>query len=186
MKYSKDQKGISLILVFFMMVIITSAVLFMGVFLGSRIITIRNISRSVASFYLADSGVEKVLYYDRKVLEGEGEGGGEGQIDANRGLCFMCYKNEGQKSCPDCECVNEEGEEDYVYKNPGQEPGCDPENCTDCTVYFNVDLDNDNNNDYFVKATVFPEGSEYDMDVQSTGFLSGISRAIMVLINRVE
>ena len=47
--------------------------------LYSEIKIIRNIGNSVAAFYTAESGVEKVLYYDRKNATEQG-----------RGICSIC------------------------------------------------------------------------------------------------
>ena len=164
-----NQRGVSLILVFFMMIIITSAVLFMGVFLRSRIITIRNTSSSIVSFYAADTGVEKVLYYDRKVRTEEDV----------RGLCLMC--DSAGQSCPsvsigdglDCQC-------ETSVPGPNNPNGCDVDTCNDCTVSFETSFDGKR---YKVVSQVFPEGgTDPDLEIKSTGIFSGIGRAINVLI----
>jgi hypothetical protein len=67
-KINKDQKGVSLIISFFIMVIIVAIVLAITTLLYNEIKMIRNIGNSVVAFYAADSGIEKVLYYDRKVI----------------------------------------------------------------------------------------------------------------------
>ncbi len=65
---SKQEKGVSLIITFFIMIIILTVVLSISVILYSEVKVIRNVSNSMASLYAAESGVEKVLYYDRQVL----------------------------------------------------------------------------------------------------------------------
>lgn len=102
------QQGVSLIITFFIMVIILSVVLSLSVILFSEIKVIRNISNSVSAFYLADTGVEKTLYYDRKVIP----------AGAARGICNICSLN----VCPGCECSTLEG--------------IDCDTCTNCHIVF--------------------------------------------------
>ena len=84
------QKGVSLIISFFIMVIILSVVLSVSALLYSEIKVIRNIGNSVVSFYAADSGIEKLIYYDRKVLP-------DGAV---RGLCSMLEKGKKCEQIP--------------------------------------------------------------------------------------
>lgn len=80
-----SEKGVSLIITFFIMVIVLAVVLAVSSILYSEIKIIRNIGDSVVAFYAADSGVEKTLYYDRK-FEG--------------GACNLC------QNCPEDDCKN--------------------------------------------------------------------------------
>jgi len=108
--FNDSQKGVSLIITFFMMIIILAVVLFISVLLYSEVKIIRNVGDSMVSFFAADSGVEKVLYYDRKVLptliKGECPIGTECDPDqtcsnglctipAKRGLCSMYTNDSG-------------------------------------------------------------------------------------------
>ena len=105
-----DEKGVSLIITFFTMTIILIIVLSMSIILYSEIKVLRNIGNSVVSFYAADSGIEKILYYDRQVLSavssGTPCGGGcpSGQTCnagnvcvtlATRGLCSIYMPSSG-------------------------------------------------------------------------------------------
>ena len=62
------QKGVSLIITFFIMIIILAVVLSISALLYSEVKVIRNVGNSMISFYAADSGIEKVLFYDDQVL----------------------------------------------------------------------------------------------------------------------
>jgi Tfp pilus assembly protein PilX len=83
----KFEKGVSLIITFFIMVIILTVVLSISVLLYSEIKVIRNIGNSVVAFYAADSGIEKTLYYARK----------DAPTGAKSGICYAC--NHGIETC---------------------------------------------------------------------------------------
>lgn len=114
--FKNSEKGVSLIITFFVLVIVLAVVLSISVILYNELKMIRNIGDSVVAFYSADSGVEKTLYYDRKVLP-EDMGG------SMRGICNICA------SCPDCNCDPQPSGSD-----------CDPMTCENCEVEFNTDL----------------------------------------------
>lgn len=67
------RKGASLIITFFIMIIILAVVLSVSIILYSQVKVIRNIGSSVVSYYIGESGIEKVLYYDRQVLPNGGQ-----------------------------------------------------------------------------------------------------------------
>ncbi len=166
MSMKHSESGVALIIVFFVMLIIIAVVLSTSVFLYTSIKVVRNISSSVVSFYAADSGIEKLLYYDRRVLVGEG-----------RGVCNMCAVTD--PSCPtsgadelNCQC------EPPVVNNPTTHPdGCDPDVCSDCTISFTTQFGQEW---YTVEATVYPNKDPFDMEIRSSGFFNGIGRAINV------
>lgn len=113
-----SEKGVSLIITFFILVIVLAVVLSISIILYSEIKIIRNIGDSVVAFYAADSGVEKTLYYDRKAVP-------EGATGGKRGLCNLC------NACPNGECL------DCIV--PATD-GCNLTSCEDCTVTFNTTL----------------------------------------------
>jgi len=134
-----SEKGVSLIITFFILVIVLAVVLSISVILYSEIRIIRNIGDSVVAFYAADSGVEKTLYYDRKVLP-------EGMAGSKRGICNMC----NYESCS--------------IKNPLEAGGCDDTTCENCEVKFDSDLLNGKK--YTVTAKVSQVLSQDDPPLQ--------------------
>jgi hypothetical protein len=106
------EKGTALIITFFVMTIMLSIVLGIAAILFIEIKMIRGLGNSVVAFYAADSGIEKTLYYDRKVLTG-------GRL---RGLCDI------PNTCSDCQ----------IRKFDGNDCGVDT--CTDCDIYFSTEF----------------------------------------------
>ncbi|MCX6723586.1 MAG: hypothetical protein NT155_00215 [Candidatus Staskawiczbacteria bacterium] len=78
--FNNYQKGVSLIITFFIMLIALAVVLTISTILYSEIKVIKSVGNSVIAFYAADSGIEKVLYYDRQTTP----------AGAARGLCSLC------------------------------------------------------------------------------------------------
>jgi len=135
-KLVRDEKGVSLILTFFIMMIILVIVLSISVLLYSQVKVIRNIGNSMISLYAADSGIEKVLYYDRQVRTLTGQAciddsscspgtcnNGFCTILVKRGLCSIfgsvnanTYQN--QNACSDISGDNVSG----IYCNLRGEP----------------------------------------------------------------
>lgn len=148
----KEEKGISLLITFLVLGIVLSVILGITVILYSEIKSIRNIGYSVVSFYMADSGLEKTLYYDRK----------QPSEDGFRGICNICESCDDNKdSCEECELG----------------PGCDAKECTDCTITYKTMLDDpDNSKEYSVIAVVSPDGDTF----QSFGKYKNVSRAIEI------
>jgi len=108
-----SQKGISLVLTFFIMMIILAITSGIGVILFSEIKIIRGMGNSVVAFYAADSGIEKTLYFDRKKIPEE----------MGRGLCDIC--SECGADCSDCSTSGDD---------------CSP-SCTDCKVSYYTEFD---------------------------------------------
>lgn len=171
----QNERGVALVITFFIMVMIVASVLFASLFLYSRITLIRNVSDSVASFYLADSGIEKVFYYDRKMIP----------AGATRGVCQMCNSQSGSQngSCPDsgdflgCSCTS------MVPGSVDPTQGCDPSVCDDCQMNFDTLY---GNKQYSVKVTVFPPNDPNDLKIQSFGLFDNIGRAIEVLVDFIN
>jgi hypothetical protein len=104
-------------------VIILAVVFSISIILYSQIKIIRSIGDSVIAFYAADSGVEKVMYYDRKW---NGEGPPEESSAGKRGLCNLCQAcSADNEDCADCEYSGAD---------------CDVENCENCAVSFSTTL----------------------------------------------
>lgn len=172
---NNSEKGVSLIITFFIMIIILSVVLAISVLLYSEIKVIRNVGNSVVSFYAADSGVEKVLYYDNQILPILNEGT-EQETIAPRGLCSIF------SSCTDTLAY---GGDPSIYckevsdKITGSD--CDPTTCANCKISFDSILedfgDSNSSNDitYSVSAQVNPT---YYLNIKSNGSYSSTGRQI--------
>ena len=129
--FNNSQKGILLIITFFILTIILAIVLSISTILYSEIKIIRNIGNSIVAFYAADSGIEKTLYYDRnKAPEG-----------AKRGLCDICNYSPGSANgCPT------DNADSSINCNNCLSFGsdCDPISCGDCEVSFDSFFDGKN------------------------------------------
>ncbi len=174
------QKGISLIITFFIMIIILVVVLSISLLLYSEIKIIRDIGNSTISLYAADSGIEKVLYYDRQVLPVIRHDEGGGDILASRGLCSMLVESMGNPNY--CREKQNGATEFSIYCDEptieGVEEGvnCDPINCTGCVVSFDTDLGNTR---YSVEATVNNSENVY-LNIKSSGTFGGAGRKIEI------
>jgi hypothetical protein len=168
------QAGVSLIMVFFIMVIILSVALSISILLYSEVKVIRNVENSMVSLYAADSGIEKVLFYDRQVIP-------EG---AKRGLCSIptTCSNDTQPN------VQEAGNISHsIYCNGPPSisgPGCNPSICNDCEVSFDTTFDD---RTYHVKATIFPNNEDPEIsgifEIDSRGVFGGTQRKIQIYIS---
>lgn len=182
-KKTNRDKGAALIITFFIMIIILSIDLFISAILYSEIKIIRNIGNSVAAFYAAESGIEKVIYYDKKVLPPSEEGPGN-----VRGLCFMCDST-NPDAC-DEEPIGYSGDRSIFCNDCAPVPGdagfegCDPYLCNNCEITFNTFLDDEKH--YEIRAFVKPvdDGSEDVFSkVDSTGYYKNyVLRAIEINI----
>ncbi len=114
------QAGVSLIITFFVMIIILAVVLSISVLLYSEVKIIKNMSDSMVSFFAADSGAEKVLYYDRQVIP-------TGSV---RGICNICdaIDNSFVTGYDSGTCS----------VSPGSTGGCT--DCTNCTIIFKTTM----------------------------------------------
>jgi hypothetical protein len=200
-----NQKGVSLIITFFIMIIILAVVLSISILLYSEIKIIRNVGNSVVSFYAADSGIEKVLFYDRQVLpmtftttacDIDNPCTAEGQICNHnvcatpagpRGLCSI-YLFDPVKY-PDA-CPSDSSEYGvYCAPDPAFLPpvstaaghnGCDPSICDDCTISFTTAFDKDSKTYYVTTASVYPGPTTSDLEIKSRGFFGGAERQIQI------
>lgn len=193
LKTNKDQKGVSLVISFFIMVIIVAIVLAITTLLYNEIKMIRNIGNSVVAFYAADSGIEKVLYYDRKVHPLVGEG--ESAVQVSRGLCAMVEYNatSNATACPTkaqvssinsaLNCNQVPGVDFKTLNDPTQTNGCDPGVCNNCTITFATDFPADatgNGKNYIVSARVAPnaETGATDLVIDSLGEYKNLTRKV--------
>jgi len=171
MPVKNKQEGFSLIITLFIMVIILSVVLSVSVLLYSEIKVIRNIGNSIAAFYAADSGVEKVLFYDRQVLP-------EG---AKRGLCSIFDAgNNSEKYCrtdPNPQSLLDHSiycnQQNIVAGSSNLDHGCDPDVCDDCTIYFETYFDE---RTYKVSAII----SDINFDIKAKGDYREVERQIQI------
>lgn len=162
-----DARGVSLIIVFFVMIIVLAVVLSISSLLYSEIKIIKNIAGSVVSFYAADGGVEKVLYYDRKIIP----------AGATRGLCGMCKTS--TQTCPEvnneagltCLCDVPELHDAVHYPN-----GCDTNVCKLCLISFSTTFDNMT---YEVEAIT--GSNDLILQANTIGTYQGVGRGISIL-----
>jgi hypothetical protein len=171
----KQEQGVSLIMTFFIMVIILSIILSVTIILYSEIKVIQNIGNSMVGFYAADSGVEKVLYYDYKILDYVE---GEDPLVAERGLCLM-FDTRSDKNCIT-------GTGSVYCNNYSTEGSCDPQACYDCTIRFSTDFDATSNGEkYSVVATVASStsSSAVNFTLESKGFFGTASRQVQLYMS---
>ena len=115
---------------------------------------IRNIGNSVVSFFAADSGVEKVLYYDRQVLN-----------NSIRGVCSI------PANCPS------EGGDSGINCFSASADGLDCTNCTNCTIIFSTNI----NDKIYYQTTAIIDGD--DLEIDSLGTFDGAGRKVQISIN---
>ena len=166
------ESGVSLIITFFIMMIILAVVLSISILLYSEIKVIKNIGDSMVSLYAADSGIEKILFYDKQVLATFEDG-----TTAPRGLC----------SLPD---VCKPGGDSSIYCNSATATelasgGCDLDKCNNCQVSFSSSF---NNRSYEAVAKVYPSvaGRNAGFEIKSTGSYGGAGRAIKILMSGIN
>ncbi len=194
-KTLRSERGVSLIITFFIMIVILTIVSSLSIILYSEVKVMRNMGNSVVSFYAAESGIEKVLYYDRQVLPivyGDACSSSEcptGQscvygycaMYAPRGLCSMF--DSVNNSYGYCNSQLNSGYDGSVYcNNPKPDVAdfngtCSPSNCTDCTISFTTKFDNNSN--YNITAIIKANG---DFEVNSEGIFGDTQRKINILI----
>jgi hypothetical protein len=161
-KIKNSQKGVSLIIVFLIMTIMLAIVFGISTVLINEIVIIRGIGNSVASFYSADTGIEKTLYFDRKqVVSG-----------ANRGFCNICTTCNDSGLPSEAQCNN-------CVATPLALDGCDVNNCTNCQVNYDSSY---LNRSYAVSASVTPNTDPLysDTSINSKGVYQDLMREIQL------
>ncbi|MFA6190361.1 MAG: hypothetical protein WC711_02485 [Candidatus Staskawiczbacteria bacterium] len=189
------QAGVSLIITLFIMIIILSVVLSISALLYSEIKVIRNIGNSVIGLYAADSGIEKVLYYDWNVRPTITNG-----KKAERGLCSMydisnnyntACKSDPNSTSPTEHSIYCQPNNGFESPQPGDNNptiGCNPEVCDDCTISFSsvINAGDTNSSDddisYSTEARVYSAGDVDKFEISSKGFYGGAGRQIQIVI----
>ena len=138
--YKNKQKGFSLIVVFFVMSIMLVVVLSMISVLLGEMNTMRNIGDSTVAYYLAESGVEKTLYFDRQDPSGICN------------ICTVCTEGDTFNNCNACTLT--------LGANIGEEEnidGCSVGSCVNCELSYNTSyVDSSGNKNYNIKAKITP------------------------------
>ena len=148
-----SQKGVSLIITFFIMTIMLAIVLSVSVILLSEIKVMGNIGNAVQSFYSAESGSEKVLYFDRKQIPN----------GYARGICNIC------NTCGSADCT-------HCITTPITYNGCNLQTCNNCEITYDAIFEDKN---YSVNAKVKPNLSGgVTFTVDSKGVYKETTRAI--------
>ena len=165
-----NQKGVSLIITLFIMMIILSVVLSISAILYSQIKVVRNISNSMVGFYAADSGIEKVLYYDKQVVPN----------GAKRGLCsiFSSCTSSGGGYDGSVYCGSYTTTDCPSSLAPAG-THCTSSDCTNCNICFSTVF---NGRTYYTTAKISPDGtdptSSSDLNIKSQGVFAGAQRQI--------
>jgi len=187
-KFKNRQDGVSLIVTFFIMIIILAIVISVTTLLYHEIKVIRNIGNSVVAFYAADSGIEKVLYYDRKITNGE-----------VRGLCSMFDYNatENASECPTTtdnsevetavNCNKIDGVDFLTINDGGNSNSCDADVCDNCTINFETSYGDDGDKSYSVTAKVSPDSNgDSALTIKSLGNYKDLTRKIELDMTALE
>lgn len=155
----KNQKGVALIIVFFIMTFIIA--MFLGVvgsLLPAKVRLASDIGSFPMAFYAADSGAKKVLFHDANLKPPNGV----------RGFCYMgatCQAGVGFDKCNNLAMTGAD---------------CDPLTCTDCAISFDAIAD-DGLSKHTVNANVSCSGSGFlAINIRSIG--EDISKNIARLI----
>lgn len=166
MKNKTNQKGVSIFIAFILVTIFFGIVFGISSILVSQIKLARQTAESVVSFFLAESGIEKTFYYDRKKIpKKEGGAGLEEESDKKkgRGLCNICNT-----------CSSQDCQECYLSRpEHSEEPkDCNPFSCTNCQINFFTEF---NGKRYEIEAIALPSG---DTIIRAVGSFRQIKRAI--------
>lgn len=157
----QTQKGVSLIILFLAMTVILAIVLAITTILFREIKIIRNTGESVSSFYAANTGVEKTLYFDRHQVP----------AGATHGLCNVCNVCTGAATDSGLHCSS-------CTTTPLAVGGCSPTTCNNCQLdYSSGFLDKT----YTIFATITPNSSNsslFDILIRSKGFYKSLMRQI--------
>jgi len=112
MNLIKKERGVVLLLSFFIMSLALSVVLGISTILLGGIKVMRELGNSVVSFYTADTGIEEILYFDNQEVP---EGGA-------RGFCNICNVRVAN-DCSGTTCTIS-----GIH--------CELDNCTDCEISY--------------------------------------------------
>lgn len=188
----KKQKGVALIMSFFIMVIILAVVFSISGLLYSEIRIIRNMGNSTIAIFAADSGIEKVLYYDNKVFPNLPDDAEGNPVTAVRGLCTM-YQANALTNPLACVPYTSDGSDNSIFCNSPTTPqikdgdlenhadGCDSTKCDDCKISFDSDFDD---RQYHVDASIRPtlDGENSIFEIDSLGTYGNTARKFKVFL----
>ena len=156
--YHNSQKGVSVIISFFIMTIMLAIILSISTILSNEIKALGSIGNSISSFFAADSGIEKTLYFDRKQLVG----------GANRGVCNLCDACSNLSTDPDTQC-------NICMATPLVASGCAVDDCTNCEIPYESAF---GGRTYTVDATVTTVESVSNFLIHSKGLYQDLVRQI--------
>jgi hypothetical protein len=160
--YKNKQKGFSLIVVFFVMSIMLVVVLSMISVLLGEMNTMRNIGDSTVAYYLAESGVEKTLYFDRQDPSGICN------------ICTVCTEGDTFNNCNACTLT--------LGANIGEEEnidGCSVGSCVNCELSYNTSyVDSSGNKNYNIKAKITPSDIYSETAIFSSSIYNETAKTI--------
>lgn len=160
------QKGVSLVIAFLIMTTALAVVLSMTSILFSEIIILKNIGDSVSSLYAAESGIEQVLYFDRKQIP-------NGSMRGLCNICNVCNTN----TCSNCLATSLSGD---------GANGCDTATCSNCNITYSSTF---GDKSYRVNTRVVPNASDpalSDLIISAQGSYKNASRAIETISTNTE
>lgn len=149
----QSEKGVSIVITFFIMTMIIVAVSSISAMLYKEVAIVSSIESSVPSLAAANTGLESALYYNRK----------------QGGICNVCDACSNLSKDPDLGCNN-------CQVVPLAFNGCDPSRCNNCKITYEGAF---SGKAYAVSVTVSPNPMHpgiINMDIDSKGIYKGIMR----------
>jgi len=152
------QRGVTLVITFFVMVILLAIVMSISLILFNETRMMSNMGNSVAAFYAAETGSERTLYLDRKEIP----------PTAIRGFCNICNVC-SLSGCTSCSLI------------PLDAPinaGCDIDTCSNCQVLYTAAF---SDKEYSVDARLTPDpmtSGDFFFNIDVRGFYKDIVRAL--------
>src|SRR3989344_4839276 len=147
-----SESGISLVVTFLIMTVLLGIVLSLSTILLGQIKIIGNITNSIVATSYAQTGLERLLYLNKKQVP----------IGASRGLCNICNVC-SLGNCSNCKLVSRA----YDGSN-----GCGT-TCSNCTITYDTQLDDGS---YTIEASVVGN----NLHVISKGYYRDAARSIEV------
>jgi len=148
-KSGGGEKGVSILLTSLIMSVVLAIGLGLSVILIQQTKMMAGIGYSVKAFFAAESGIEKVLFYDHKKIPAEGK----------RGLCDICNQCLAEE-CQNCQTAGTD---------------CLPTSCKNCTITFYTVFDGKR---YDITAKVETIDTTSTTTIKSIGNYKEIKRAI--------
>lgn len=148
-----QHKGVSLIITFFVMVIMLAVVLGIVIMLFSQVKIVANTGNSVSAFFTADTGVEKTKY-----LNNISPQTGQPPAAGFCGICSSCSST--SNDCQNCTLT------------PLNANGCDA-SCGNCKVTYSSSFDQ---RTFTIEATITPGSPNSIFFINSTGTYNNATR----------